>query len=168
MNDRPTTPCASRRVDLAGAGFLFGRLGPSLWFAAGVLAALLVCQAAGLSTLFPPLAGTAVIVFGAPRSAMARWQAVVGGHLLSAIVGIVCIRYAPVGWWTCALVAGSAGAFLLMLITDTVHSPAGANPAVIAGLASPPLSVLGALVMGLLAVLLVARLSRLQLASRTT
>lgn len=135
----------------------------TLWMAVAVIAAFLICHAAGQTLLFAPLAGTAVIVFSAPNSAMARWRAAMGGHSLSGAIGLLCASLAPAAGVGCAVVVASTVAFLAMLCSDTVHSPAGATPAALAGvggLGGVPVSALFHLLIALLTILLIARLGR--------
>jgi CBS-domain-containing membrane protein len=136
------------------------RLGSKvLWMVLALLPAYALCRSAGQSLLFPPLVGTAVIVFGAPNTPMARWRAALGGHVLSASIGMVCMRLCTSDNLGLVLVVGSACAFLLMLCTDTLHSPAGATPTALVALqdsGQSPAVLLFTLV-ALLTIIMVAR-----------
>lgn len=79
--------------------------------------------------LMAPFGASAVIVFGLPDSPLAQPRAVIGGHVLSALVGLVCLSLFPVAWWSLALAVASA--VVLMQVTRTTHPPAGANPLVV-------------------------------------
>jgi len=136
------------------------RIVATLWLILALLLASVICRSAGQTLLFAPLAGTAAIVFGASDSAMARWRAALGGHLLCAAVGLICLSVAPVGGLSIVIVFASAIAFLLMLCSDTMHSPAGATPAALAGSASTSASALVHLLLALLTILLIAQVAR--------
>jgi len=84
--------------------------------------------------LLASLGGSCVILFAMPGSEMARPCSLFGGHLIAAVIGLACLRLghdvfggAPDAW----MVAAVATALVAMMATDTVHSPAGANPVVI-------------------------------------
>lgn len=70
---------------------------------------------------------SAVLVYGAIDSPLAQPRNLVGGHILSAIVGVFCYQwFAPLGLWFTASLA-VAGAIALMHITKTLHPPGGAT-----------------------------------------
>ncbi|MGE5475620.1 MAG: HPP family protein [Bacteroidales bacterium] len=89
----------------------------------------LLGEATGMPWLMAPFGASAVIVFGLPDSPLAQPRAVIGGHVLSALVGLVCLSLFPVAWWSLALAVASA--VVLMQLTRTTHPPAGANPLVV-------------------------------------
>lgn len=71
-------------------------------------------------------AASSVLIYGTPRSPFAQPRNVLGGHVLSAFVGVIC--YKVVGfcpWVACAIAAPTVIA--LMHATKTVHPPAGAT-----------------------------------------
>jgi CBS-domain-containing membrane protein len=70
--------------------------------------------------------GTAVFLFGLTRAPAAQPRALFGGHLIGALAGIVCVRLFGDAMWVYVLAL--ALALILMLVTGTVHPPAGANP----------------------------------------
>lgn len=76
--------------------------------------------------LLASLGGTAVFLFGLTRAPAAQPRALLGGHLGGALIGIACYQFLgdalPV--YVLALVLTLA----YMLLTRTVHPPAGANP----------------------------------------
>ena len=61
-----------------------------------------------------------------PASAFAQPRNVVGGHLLSGIIGLVCSYYLGAYWWSLAVAVGLAALF--MQATRTLHPPAAADP----------------------------------------
>jgi CBS-domain-containing membrane protein len=72
------------------------------------------------------LGGTSVFLFGLTRAPAAQPRALFGGHLGGAVIGIACFQF----------LGDSLGVYALavtlclgtMLLTRTVHPPAGANP----------------------------------------
>ncbi|MBL4601908.1 MAG: HPP family protein [Emcibacteraceae bacterium] len=76
--------------------------------------------------LFAPLGASAVLAFAVPDSPLAQPRNIIGGHLISAIVGVLFLLLLGSSWWVMALAVATAIA--AMLLTRTVHPPAGANP----------------------------------------
>lgn len=80
--------------------------------------------------LIAPFGASCALVFGAPASPLARPYNVVGGHLVTAACGLLvmtCIGSSPI-----AIALGVGISISAMLLTDTLHPPAGANAIVIA------------------------------------
>jgi CBS-domain-containing membrane protein len=75
------------------------------------------------------LGGSCVILFGMPDSAMAQPRSLVGGHAISTATGLVFSHMFGGGLFVMSLAVATALA--LMMLTDTVHSPAGGNPLVV-------------------------------------
>jgi CBS-domain-containing membrane protein len=76
-----------------------------------------------------PFATSIVLVTGTPEAAPAQPRALIGGHVLSAIVGVIALKLAGPEAWVAALAVGAA--MLAMLATDSFHPPAGINPLII-------------------------------------
>lgn len=112
----------------------------------------------GRALLLGSFGATAVLVYGAARSPLAQPRNVVGGHVLSALVGVASFQLLR-PWPALAAAAAVATAIALMHLTRTLHPPGGAT-ALIAVIGGPKVHALGfgyALVpVGLGAVLLVA------------
>lgn len=79
--------------------------------------------------LMAPFGATAVLVFGVPQSPLAKPKNVIIGHLLTAFVGVLFVTYVGDSSISIALAVGVA--ITLMMLTDTVHPAAGANPILI-------------------------------------
>jgi CBS-domain-containing membrane protein len=129
------------------AGFAGGAI------AIGLLA--LIGKLSGTPLLIAPFGASSVLLFAAPESQFAQPRNLVGGHLLSAAIGLGVFLLAGSGVWQMALGVGLAIA--AMQITRTVHPPAGADPLVImlAGTASLRF-LIAPLVPGVLVLLVVA------------
>src|SRR3954451_3516596 len=73
-----------------------------------------------------PFATSIVLVIGSPDAEPAQPRALVGGHIVSALVGIAVLKVTGPGPWAAA--AGVGLAVLAMYLTGTFHPPAGINP----------------------------------------
>lgn len=125
-------PAARERAHLRNwwmltAGALGGALaiGGMLWFSA-------------FST-FPlaaiPFATSIVLVMGSPEAEPAQPRALIGGHLVSAFVGLVVLQITGPHAWAAALAVGLS--MLAMHATRTFHPPAGINPLLIVTMGMP-------------------------------
>ncbi|MFI7085490.1 HPP family protein [Streptomyces anulatus] len=86
------------------------------------------------TVLIPPLAASAALVFAAPTLPLAQPRNVIGGQLVSALVGFAVLAVAGSSVWASAVAGGLAiGA---MALARTAHSPAAAT-AVIVVVAQP-------------------------------
>jgi CBS-domain-containing membrane protein len=84
---------------------------------------------------------SAVLVYGAVRSPLAQPRNLVGGHVVSALVGVTCRDLLhPIPWLAASVAVATAIA--AMHITRTVHPPGGAT-ALIAVTAGPRIVKLG-------------------------
>ncbi len=70
-----------------------------------------------------------VLVFGFPDVPFAQPRNVVVGHFLSSLIGLACLAAFGPYWWSVALAVGTAVA--VMMLTRTVHPPAGSNPVIV-------------------------------------
>ncbi|MFE3515985.1 HPP family protein [Streptomyces sp. NPDC059166] len=81
------------------------------------------------TVLIPPLAASAALVFAAPALPLAQPRSVIGGQLVSAVVGFVCLAVGGSSVWTSAVAGGLAiGA---MALARTPHSPAAATAVIV-------------------------------------
>jgi CBS-domain-containing membrane protein len=72
---------------------------------------------------------TCVLVFGFPDVPFAQPRNVIAGHVLCSFVGLLFLSAFGNHWW--ALAASVGTAIALMMITRTVHPPAGSNPVIV-------------------------------------
>lgn len=83
----------------------------------------------GGQLLMAPFGATAVLLFAAPLSPFSKNLNVVGGHFLTATIGLLFVEFIGFGIWAVAMATGLA--ITTMVITNTLHPPAGANPILI-------------------------------------
>lgn len=84
---------------------------------------------------------SAVLIYGAIRSPLAQPRNLVGGHLLSAFIGVASWQlFAPFPWFAAAF--SVATAIAVMHATQTLHPPGGAT-ALIAVIGSEKIHALG-------------------------
>lgn len=105
---------------------------------------------------------SAVLLFGAPRAPFSQPRNLIGGHVLSALVGVTCYRFLPDMLFVQEATA-VATAIALMMVTHTLHPPGGAT-ALIAVIGPEAVHQLGwayvfPVLMGAVLMLLVAVLS---------
>lgn len=79
--------------------------------------------------LIAPFGATCVLAFGIPDSPLAQPRNIIGGHLITAFIGLCCLYLMGNTWYSLAL--GVSISIAVMQMTRTVHPPAGANPLVI-------------------------------------
>lgn len=94
-----------------------------------------------LSLMIGSFGASAVLVYGAVRSPLAQPRNLVGGHVISALVGVICWKlFHHYPWLAGALAVATSLA--LMHTTRTLHPPGGAT-ALIAVIGSPEIHQLG-------------------------
>lgn len=80
---------------------------------------------AGTLLMVTSMGATAVLLFAVPQGALSQPWAVIGGHLLSAFVGVTCHELFPHQSWTPALAVGLAVG--VMHYARCIHPPGGAT-----------------------------------------
>lgn len=103
---------------------------------AGIIAGLGAAIAIGIMEWFSvamhfplaviPFATSIVLVIGSPDAEPAQPRALIGGHLISTLVGLLLLKLTGPNAWAAA--AGVGLAVLAMYLTGTFHPPAGINP----------------------------------------
>ncbi|MBD0672055.1 HPP family protein [Streptomyces sp. CBMA156] len=95
--------------------------------------------------LIPPLAASAALVHGAPGLPISQPRNLVGGQLLSALIGFATLAVTGSTAWGAAVAAGlSLGA---MMLTHLSHSPAVATAVIVVLQAPHPVPFLPLLVL---------------------
>jgi CBS-domain-containing membrane protein len=130
--ERNTTSHAEKLI--SGLGALVGML-------AVYAISLLICgEGPGTVLMVASMAASAVLLFAVPHGALSQPWAVIGGHLLSAFIGVSCQRLFPGYFWTGALAVGLAVATMHYL--RCIHPPGGAT-ALAAVIGGPNIHLLG-------------------------
>lgn len=100
-----------------------------------------VADPAGQVLLIGSFAASAVLLFAAPKSPLAQPRNLLGGHVLSALIGVsIGLALPNVPWLAGALAVATAIA--AMHLTKTLHPPGGAT-AFIAVTGGPKIAALG-------------------------
>lgn len=84
---------------------------------------------------------SSVLIYGVINSPLAQPRNLIGGHLISAIVGVTIHQLIPNEVWLASAIA-VALSIVLMQITKTLHPPGGAT-ALIANIGSEKIKALG-------------------------
>lgn len=113
----PARP-AGRQVALAWLGAMLAIA------AIGALA-----DAWSVALILGSFGASCVLVFAYPDVPFSQPRNVIAGHALSTAVGLVFLHAFGPAWWAMALAAATACA--LMMVTRTVHPPAGSNPVIV-------------------------------------
>lgn len=119
--ERNTTRHGEKLISAAGAflGILAVYWGTRWCFPHGFL------HTAGTFIMVTSMGASAVLLFAVPQGALSQPWSVIGGHLLSALVGVTCQQLVPDQTWTPALAVGLAvGA---MHYARCIHPPGGAT-----------------------------------------
>lgn len=96
-------------------------------FAGIALLATLVAQFPEMQLLvIGSFGASAVLLYASPRAPFAQPRNLIGGHLLSALVGVACFKYLP-DILVLQEAMAVALAIMLMQITGTIHPPGGAT-----------------------------------------
>ncbi len=129
-----------------------------LWCLAGVASgiglALALVGPGHEPFLLASLGGSAAFLFGLTRAPAAQPRALLGGHLGAAFIGIACYQWLGDAPLTYVLAQVLALAF--MLLTRTLHPPAGANPLIMVYVHAGWTTLLHPVLLGVLSLALVA------------
>jgi CBS-domain-containing membrane protein len=120
-----------------------------IWSWAGSLIGIGLCsylsarylEPRDLSLIIGSFGASAVLVYSAIKSPLAQPRNLVGGHVLSGLVGVASYQFFGSTIWLAAAMAVSI-AIVFMLITKTLHPPGGAT-ALIAVIGGPKIHSLG-------------------------
>jgi CBS-domain-containing membrane protein len=89
----------------------------------------LLSERATLPLMFVPFATSIVLVMGSPEIEAAQPRALVGGHLIASVIGLMVVKVTGPGPWAAAFAVGLS--MVAMHLTRTFHPPAGIDPLVI-------------------------------------
>ncbi len=90
----------------------------------GMVTHLVLGPGTSLPALLGPLGASAVLLFALPSSPLAQPWSIVGGNVVSAVIGVACAR-----WISDPFVAGGlavSGAIAAMFVLRCLHPPGGA------------------------------------------
>jgi CBS-domain-containing membrane protein len=125
MTDRPAETSEAVRLRFDRPTLVAGTIaGLGAAIAIGVMEWFSVASHFPLAVI--PFATSIVLVIGSPDAEAAQPRALIGGHLVSTLVGLVVLKLIGPGAWAAA--AGVGLAVLAMYLTGTFHPPAGINP----------------------------------------
>ena len=88
--------------------------------------ALLATKPPTTPLLLASLGGSTIFLFGLTGTPAAQPRALFGGHLISALIGVICYQLFEDALWVYLL--AEVITLCILLLTRTVHPPAGANP----------------------------------------
>lgn len=102
---------------------------PAIAGGLAIMIMLVIGDASSLTLLMAPFGATCVLAFALPDSPQAQPRSIIGGHLISTLIGMVILQTAGAHTWSLAAAVGVS--IYLMKLTRTVHPPAGADPLVV-------------------------------------
>lgn len=113
------------------------------FFGIGIIAFLQSQQISEIENVFliGSFGASSVLIYGAVNSPLAQPRNLIGGHILSALVGVTVYKLCPEILWLNASIA-VASSIVVMQITKTMHPPGGAT-ALIAVLPAQKIQELG-------------------------
>ena len=98
---------------------------------AGIMWVMQICVQAQLVSIntslliIASMGASAVLLFAVPHGALSQPWALIGGHLISAVIGVTCVKVLGHGPWVAALAVGSA--IGVMYYLRCIHPPGGAT-----------------------------------------
>jgi CBS-domain-containing membrane protein len=98
----------------------------------GVLAIAAIAGAAeqlSLTLILGSFGASCVLVFGFPDVPFSQPRNIVAGHFVSSLIGLLFLTVFGPQWWSLSMAVGTAIA--VMMLTRTVHPPAGSNPVIV-------------------------------------
>jgi CBS-domain-containing membrane protein len=104
---------------------LLGALGATL----GIVLLQVLSETANLALLVAPFGATFVLVFALPESPLVKPRNIIGGYLISTIIGLGF--YELLGNNPLSLGLAFGLTFVVMQLTKTLHPPAGSVPILI-------------------------------------
>lgn len=112
------------RVGLAEV--LWSWIGSFTGLAAVCLVHYKILDQTGLMMVIGSFGASAVLIYGAIRSPLAQPRNLLGGHIISAFIGVTAFQLLGGEPWLAAAIAVSTS-IAVMLLTGTLHPPGGAT-----------------------------------------
>lgn len=131
--------CSPPRVSIAE--MFWSWLGAFLGISAVAYSNFNLLESSDAIMLIGSFGASAVLIYGAIKSPLAQPRNLMGGHLVSAIIGVTCYKLFPGQLWLASSLA-VATAIVAMHATKTLHPPGGAT-ALIAVIGSTKIHSLG-------------------------
>ena len=133
---------AWRKLPMLGQiGWLRGTLGALLSIAlVAATGHLLLATNPVMPWIFAPIGASAVLMFALPASPLSQPWPLVGGHLVSAAIGLML--HALLGTSALAIGLAVGGSIAAMSVLRCLHAPAGGT-AVLTAMTSPQIAALG-------------------------
>lgn len=72
---------------------------------------------------------TSVLLFTFPENHFSQPRSIIGGHFICSAIGMLALHLFGQTWWALGLAVAVATA--IMMLTRTVHPPAGSNPIIV-------------------------------------
>lgn len=94
-----------------------------------IAAVTLLSDSLALALVLGSFGASCVLVFGYPDAPFSQPRNIVLGHVLSSLIGLVFLKFVGPEWWGMAMAVGTSIA--VMMLTRTVHPPAGSNPVIV-------------------------------------
>jgi CBS-domain-containing membrane protein len=101
-------------------------IGAFLGIAAVSLISFNILEDTDLVMVIGSFGASAVLIYGAIKSPLAQPRNLIGGHVLSAIIGVTCYKLFPSQMWLASSLA-VATSIAVMHATKTLHPPGGAT-----------------------------------------
>ncbi|CAK0738040.1 CBS domain-containing membrane protein [Gammaproteobacteria bacterium] len=111
---------------VSGSEILWSWIGGFLGIAAVAWVSMWFFEGTDLTLVIGSLGSSAVLIYGAVRSPLAQPRNLVGGHIVSAIIGVACYKLLLDVPWLAEACAVST-AIAMMHATRTLHPPGGAT-----------------------------------------
>jgi CBS-domain-containing membrane protein len=115
-------PMGNRRI-------VIGAVAGAVGGAVAIGAMQLISDYASFPLMLVPFATSIVLVMGTPEMEPSQPRALVGGHLLATLVGLVIVKLAGPSAWAAAGAVGLA--MVAMHATRAFHPPAGIDPLIV-------------------------------------
>lgn len=86
-------------------------------------------EATSIPFIMAPFGASCVLAFGVPDSPLSQPRNIIGGHIISSIIGLIVLTLLGDNWYSMAV--GVSLSITMMQLTKTTHPPAGADPLVV-------------------------------------
>lgn len=124
-------------------------LGEVLWTFIGVVTGIGTCtflsavffEPRDMTLLVASFGASASLAYGAVKSPFSQPRNLIGGHVISALIGVFCHHLLAPSLWAAAILAVALAA-VAMMVTGTFHPPGGAT-ALLAVIGGPQIQSLG-------------------------